>query len=105
MAKRQVFTTKTPLGYSVSLPRDRWRQIIRFKHPALKGCEKQVRECLENPSVVRESSKRDDVHLYYREAEEAHLRVATAPSDGDAWFVVTAYYTKNIKKGKELWKK
>lgn len=103
MAKRQVFTVTTPLGYRVSMSRDRWRQIIRFKHPALKGCEKLVRECLESPAFVRESAKEPDVHLFYTDHGDMHLCVVTAPSDGEDRFVVTAYYTKNIKKGNELW--
>jgi hypothetical protein len=87
----------------VSLSRDRWRQIVRFKHPALKGCEKRVRKCLEDPAIVRESAKEPDVHLYYQEVDEVYLCVATAPSEDDDRFVVTTYYTRNIKKGKELW--
>jgi hypothetical protein len=105
MAKRQIFNVTTLLGYRVSLSRHRWRQIIRFKHPALKGCEKLVRECLENPDFVRESAKEADVHLYYNKHEELYLCVVAAAGDGDDRFVVTAYYTKNIKKGTELWKK
>ena len=105
MAKKQIFTVTTPLGYRVRLTRDRWRQIIRFKHPALKGHEKQVRECLAKPAIVRESAKEPEVHLYYNEAHNVYLCVVTAPSDGDDRFVVTAYYTKNIKKGKILWTK
>jgi hypothetical protein len=103
VAKRQVFTVTTPLGYRVSLSRDRWRDIIRFKHPALDGSENLVRECLQSPSMVRESAKDADVHLYYNERKEEYLCVVTAPGDGDDRFVVTAYFTTNIKKGKELW--
>jgi len=29
--------------------------------------------------------------------------VVVAPTDKDERFVVTAYFTKNVKKGKELW--
>src|SRR4051794_10213627 len=105
VAKRQLFTVATPLGDRVVLSRDRWRLVIRFKHPALKGHEKQVRECLRDPFFVRASAKEPDVHLYYRGAEAVYLCVVVAPRDGGECFVVTAYYTKNIKKGKELWKK
>ena len=105
MAKRHIFTVQTPLGYRVSLSRDRWRQITRFKHPALSGHEKDVRACLQNPAVVRESVKEANVHMYYTESEGLFLCVVTAPSDGDDRFVVTAYFTNNIKQGKELWKK
>jgi hypothetical protein len=105
MAKRPIFTVTTPLGYSVILSRDRWRQIIRFKHPALDGCKDLVRECMESPSIVRESAKDPDVHLYYKKRDGAYLCVVTALGDGDDRFVVTGYFTSNIKKGRELWTK
>lgn len=35
MAKRVIFAETTPLGHQVVLKRDRWREIVRFKHPAL----------------------------------------------------------------------
>lgn len=104
MAKRQLFTVRTPLGYHVTLSRDRWRQIIRYKHPALAGQEKLVRDCLEFPHLVRESAKDPDVHLYYAQSDVGYVCVAMAPVNGDERFVVTAYFTANIKKGKELWK-
>jgi hypothetical protein len=87
----------------VFLERDRWRLIVRHKHPALAGREKEVRACLEAPTVVRESAKEPDVHLYYAPAEKVHLCVVAAPADADERFVVTAYLTRNIKKGNELW--
>ena len=105
MAKRQLFSVVTPLGYRVALSRDRWRQIVGFKHPALKGSEKAIRQCLETPALIRESLKEADVHLYYKESDKGYICVATAPGEDDTRFVVTAYYTRNIKKGTELWKK
>jgi hypothetical protein len=103
MAQRLIFTVETPLGNSVFLTRDRWRQIIRHKHPALAGQEKKVRACLESPTVIRESTKEENVHMYYAASDAVHLCVVTAPSGESEHFVVTAYYTKNIKKGKVLW--
>jgi hypothetical protein len=100
-----MFDVTTPLGYRVRLSRDRWRQIVRCKHPALDGCEGLVRECLERPSLVRESAKNPDVHLHYREHEDVFLCVVTAPADGKGHFVVTAYFATAIKKGKVLWTK
>jgi hypothetical protein len=104
MARRRVFTVQTPLGHRVFLARDRWRQIVRFKHPALAGRESDVRACLASPLLVRESAKEPDVHMYYALAENAHLCVVTAPAGEDERFVVTGYFTRNIKPGKELWK-
>ncbi|MGO9814306.1 MAG: hypothetical protein ACLP53_26540 [Isosphaeraceae bacterium] len=42
MARRRMFTVQSPLGHRVFLSRDRWRQIVRFKHPALAGRQSDV---------------------------------------------------------------
>jgi hypothetical protein len=101
--RRRIFTVESLLGYRVFLDRSRWRQIVRNKHPALSGAEKEVRACLESPTLIRESAKEPNVHMYYSPSEDVHFCVVAAPADEDEYFVVTAYYTKNIKKGKELW--
>ena len=103
MAKRRIFDVETPLGYKVFLTRDRWRQITKQKHPALAGHEKEVRKCLESPTTIRESAKDPEVHLFYVPSDEVFLCVVTSPADDEKKFVVTAYFTKNIKKGNELW--
>jgi len=105
MAIRNVFSVTSPLGYRVTLSRDRWRQIVRYKHPALAGHEKAMRVCVESPSEVRASAKDPDVHLHYSSAGKLRLCVVTAPADQGDHFVVTAYFTKSIKQGTELWKK
>lgn len=104
MGRRRIFTVQTPLGDRVFLTRDRWRQIIRFKHPALAGRERELRSCLSSPFQVRQSAKEPETHLYYSIAEGLYLCVVTAPADEEEHFVVTAYLTRNIKPGVELWK-
>lgn len=103
MARRRVFVVTSPLGYRVSLSRDRWREIVHCKHPALKGKERLVRSCIENPSLVRESSKDPEVHMYYLAYGLNHLCVVVAPAGPKERFVVTSCFTENIKDGKELW--
>ena len=66
MAKKVLFAETTPPGHRVVLTRDRWREIIRFKHPALAGHEAEVRDCPRDPEVIRESTKDASAHLYYR---------------------------------------
>ena len=104
MASRRILTVQTPLGHRVFLSRDRWRQIIRFKHPALAGRKGGLRSCLSSLFLIRESTKEPEVHLYYAITESLYLRVVTAPADAEEHFVVTAYLTKNIKPGNEIWK-
>ena len=84
MTKRLIFAVATPLGYRVSLSRDRWRQITRFKHPALSGHETDVRNCLGNPICVRVSAKTGTCTCSTRRAKASfcawspHLRGTTS---------------------------
>jgi hypothetical protein len=105
MARRILFAVDTPLGYRVVLTRNRWREIVRFKHPALAGHEQAVRGCLEEPEVIRASAKDAEVHLYYASAERGYVCVVVGYDDPVERFVVTAYFTKTIKRGDELWTK
>ena len=105
MAKRVIFSEITPLGHRVTLTRDRWREIIRFKHPAMAGHELEVRDCLRDPDVIRASTKDESVHLYYRITPSGFVCVVVAGDDLDDRFVVTAYFTRSLKKGDELWTK
>ena len=103
MAKRRIFSVRTPLDQRVILTRDRWREIVRYKHPAMKGHEQEVEACLSDPEFVRRSEKKADVHLYYRPSGEGYICVVVAGEDPNALFVVTAYFTKKPKAGEELW--
>ena len=105
MAKRRIFSEITPLDHTVILTRDRWREILRFKHPALAGQEIDVRECVRDPNLIRASSKDPDVHLYYRNLGNEYICVVVAGDDPNERFVVTAYFTKSPKKGTDLWTK
>lgn len=81
MAKRVLFSERTPLGYRVVVTRDRWRYVVRFKHPALAGHEADVRLCLRDPDLIRESAKDEDIHLFYRASNRGYLCVAVAGKD------------------------
>ena len=82
-----------------------WREILRFKHPALKGHEKDVEECLADPDIVRSSLKDPDVHIYYRVSLKGYVCAVVGGTDNKDRFVITAYFTKKPKQGNELWTK
>jgi len=75
MARKRLFAVTTPLGYRVVLTRNRWREIIRFKHPALAGLEELIRDCLRAPDVIRASNKDANVHRYYQDVEQRYVCV------------------------------
>jgi hypothetical protein len=103
--KRRIFLEVTPLGDRVELTRDRWREIVRFKHPALAGHEADVRDCVRDPDVIRASAKDPDVHLYYRPAPNGYLCTVVGGADPNNRFVITAYFTRSLKRGTDLWTK
>ena len=103
--KRTIFLETTPLGYRVRLTRDRWREILRFKHPALAGHEAEIRECVRDPELIRESVKDAEVHLYYRPSERGYICVVVGGDDPKERIVITAYFTKSLKRGTDLWTK
>ncbi len=105
MAKRVLFAETTPLGHRIVLTRDRWREIVRFKHPALAGHDAQVRECIRDPEMIRSSLKNSEVHLHYRVTPTGYLCVVVGGDDPQARFVISAYFTKHPKKGPDLWTK
>jgi hypothetical protein len=107
MSQKKVFRVSTPLGYRVVLSRNRWREMVRFKHPAVATHRRDVRLCLEAPDVVRSSKKDAVIHVYYLDLASKYLCVVVAPGtahDHDR-FVVTASFTKRIKEGADLWPK
>jgi hypothetical protein len=90
MAKRRLFAVTTPLGHHVVLTRDRWREIIRYKHPALAGHDSDAHDCLCEPDVIRASAKDPDTHLYYRAMQSSVLCVVVGGEDTQERFVITA---------------
>jgi hypothetical protein len=105
MARRIRFTVTSPLGYEIVLSRNRWREIVRFKHPVLAGMEQEVKQCLSDPEVIRASATDPEVHLYYRVTERGYLCAVVGGDEPEERFRVTAYLTKKLKKGDELWTK
>jgi hypothetical protein len=103
--KRRVFAERTPLGHRVILTRDRWREIVRYKHPAMAGHEADVQDCVRDPAVIRSSAKDADVHLYHRASEQGYTCVVVGGDDSEERFVITAYFTDSLKEGQDLWTK
>ena len=105
MAQRRLFAVRTPLGHRVILSRDRWREITRYKHPAMADHETDVRDCLRDPERVRASSQDETVHLYYRPLGDRYVCAVVGGDDKSSRFLITVYFTAKIKTGTELWAK
>jgi hypothetical protein len=92
-------------GLEVRLTDERLEHIL--VHPEMRGSEAAMGVTLAFPERVIESPFGHDIRLYYRFYRRTvvgarHLCVVVKISAEDA-FVVTAYLTDSIKRGRSLW--
>jgi hypothetical protein len=98
-----IFTAQTPLGFQVRVTTERWKAITTQKHPAMTGCEQEVKSVLEAPEEIRRSRRDEHVLLFYRKrAKRRWVCAICKRSDLDA-FLITAYPTDAIKEGDRIW--
>jgi hypothetical protein len=90
-------------GLEVRLTDERLEHIL--EHPEMRGSEAAIGVTLAFPERVIESLFDPDIRLYYRfyrRTVAKHLCVVVKINAEDA-FVVTAYLTDSIKRGRRLW--
>ncbi len=94
-------------GRAIRLTEERLAHIL--SHPEMAGTEARIAETLARPEQVVESLSDPEARLYYRfyvgtRVGDKQLCVIVRLLEADA-FVVTAYLTDKVKKGKLLWPK
>ena len=92
-------------GRRVRLTEERWRHIL--EHPEMAGQERKLREVLRAPERVFTSRLDPTVHLYYRFYRRSpvgpkYLMATVKILEQDA-FIVTAFFTDELKGGSEIW--
>ena len=92
-------------GRAIRLTEVRWRHIS--EHPEMAEMRGALEETLRAPEVVRESTDDPAARLYYRFYHRTmvggkYLCAVVRLVNEDA-FVVTAYLTDRLKKGRVLW--
>jgi hypothetical protein len=92
-------------GRRVRLSEDRLAHIL--EHPEMIRMRPRIADTLAKPERVVESLSDAQARLYYRfylgtKVGDKHLCVVVKVLDADA-FVVTAYLTDKVKRGKVLW--
>jgi len=83
------------------------RRAHILEHEEMAGAEPLIGETLLHPDVVVQSLRDERVSLYHRYYTGTHvgdkfLCVVVKGGEGDA-FVLTAYFTDRVKKGRILW--
>ena len=94
-------------GRTIRLTDERLKHIL--EHPELKHMDQAIEETLTNPERVVQSISDPEAHLYYQfyigtRVGDKYLCVVVKVTQNDA-FVLTAYLTDTIKKGKVIWRR
>lgn len=92
-------------GRAIRLTDERRQHIL--ERPELSGLERSIAETLGSPRAVVQSLSDPEARLYYRYyfgtlVGDKFLCVVVKLTEADA-FVVTAYLTDRVKKGKHIW--
>jgi hypothetical protein len=101
-----LFSVETPLGFVVTVAKQRWELIVTQKHPVLAGQEELIKDTLLDPDEIRRSKSDETVYLFYRSIKEKRWACAVVKSQyGDVNFLITAYPTDAVKEGEVIWTK
>ena len=82
---------------------------LEENHPEMNNQLDKIEETLTSPDIIIKSKTDLTVELFYKyysvtPVSAKYLCVITKFADGDN-FIITAYFTDKIKKGKLIWKK
>ena len=92
-------------GRPIRLTEERWAHIL--DHPEMINQRERLIETLTQPDLVIATVKDDKVHVYHRLYETTPVThkfmVVAVKMEMDDAFVLTAYFTSRVKKGRTVW--
>ncbi|GAB3694707.1 hypothetical protein GCM10027592_15890 [Spirosoma flavus] len=99
-----LFSVETPLGFIVTIDKQRWELIVTQKHPILAGQEELIKDTLQQPDEIRRSKSDESVYLFYRTIKKKRWACAVVKNQLDERnFLITAYPTDALKEGEIIW--
>jgi len=101
---KELFQVKSVLNKQIRTTWSYWQKITVIKHPSIKGKEKEAKEALRSPDIIRASNSDKRVFLYYKKYFKNYLCVVARHENGKG-FIITVYITNKIKEGKQIWAK
>jgi hypothetical protein len=79
-----------------------------FFHPEVENEQAKIRKALENPEIVVEGATKDTkicYRLFKRTPVTSKYLAVVVKVLNQEGFIVTAYFTERVRRGKVLWKK
>lgn len=98
-----VFVEKEKFGQSIRLTEERWQHIIE-RHPETKRHLSKIQSTIQNPDIIvinQYNQSERYYHKYFKSLENYLIVVIEYKKK----FIITAFISRKIKKGKILWKK
>ena len=78
------------------------------EHPEMVGAMSRLEETLRTRDTVVQSAQDEHVHLYYRRYAATpvgdKLLCVVVKSGDDDRFILTAYFTDSVKRGRTIWR-
>lgn len=96
-----LFNILSPLGFTVRTNRGYWQKIV-LKHPDIKDRIDEIKNTLRDPIEMRESSRDENILLFYGAKEKYWMVVVVRCLNGEG-FIITAYRTDAIKEGRRVY--
>ncbi|MHB8629997.1 MAG: hypothetical protein ACYDBJ_28580 [Aggregatilineales bacterium] len=92
-------------GRPIRLTQERWQHIL--EHPEMTEQRERIIETLVSPDIIIATEADPDVHTYHRLYPQTlvtrkYLIVAIKVLADDA-FILTAFFSRRLKKGKIIW--
>ncbi len=91
---------------TIRLTAERWAHIVN--HPEMVGQYDRLVETLSAPDIVIATVRDEAVHTYHRLYETTPVTrkylVVVVKIEAEDAFVLTAYFTSRLKKGKIVWR-
>jgi hypothetical protein len=90
---------------AIRLTNERWSHIL--EHPEMVGQRERIIETFDKPDMVIATVKDEQVHAYHRLYENTPVTrkylVIAIKIEADDAFILTAYFSGRLKKGKIVW--
>ena len=100
-----LFEVSTPLNFTVRTTISYWEFIVTIKHPMMRDYLADVERTLSDPDEIRLSKSDRQVYLFYRREVTTRWVCAVAKKLNGEAFLITAYSTRAIKEGVQVWQK
>jgi hypothetical protein len=104
MPNKYYLQASSPLGQKIHITKSYWNYITTRKHPSVAGAKSFVLQTIAKPDTIKSSQKDPSVWLFYKKFKSIYLCVVVKILNSKG-FIITIYFTNQIKRGRIVWQK